>query len=354
MYSLTRLNEFKTCKLKYYFRYFERAKQTNLMPEYISEGIEAHEIIQRMFIDKQIPYEIFDDYIISRVENLLYITKDFDIEIEKQFYLTRDLELTENPDEAYLTGKIDVLAKKGDTVFVIEFKNGFRDKHEHEQILFYLYPFLEYQNKYGITLTPKNYYETKFSNQDIIDNMMRLVKAIEEVERYDKSEDKDVTPRLGAHCIVCPYRKRCNAFQGTLMAEIDEQGNLMDKITVLETELKELRRIAREKAKVEGTLYASDGTAWEYKPVFETYVAPENINGLLSYLVVDKGIDPFNITVGKRKKKNISLIKVDGDAIKLFLREYPDDTVASFIDRRIKYYRFEKVGKDENENEEEI
>jgi hypothetical protein len=48
----------------YAFRYIQNAPQSNLLPEYIEEGIEAHQLIQDMFINKVIPDDFFDPYVL--------------------------------------------------------------------------------------------------------------------------------------------------------------------------------------------------------------------------------------------------------------------------------------------------
>jgi len=340
MYSLTKINTFNTCKKQYAFRYILNAPVSNLLPEYIEEGIEAHEIIQKMFVENEIPEGFFEPYVEENVRKLLERLSNFKIiETEKQFYLTRNLEVTEKPDEAFITGKIDVFTANDDTVYVIEFKNGFRETHEHKQILLYLFPFLEYQKKIGITLTPKNYYESEFTNDEIIRNMTKFYDMIEQIEN---TPIEKLTAKIGSHCAVCPFRLQCEEFQNTLMAKLEKENvNIADRIIALEIELKELKAIAKEKAKETGEIISSTGEKYGFKPIYEIKTDLPTLFATL----VRKGYDPFGVDVGNKKPKIVPVFKVNSDAIKQLLRKNYDDEIAGLINYEISYYRFEKIGK---------
>jgi hypothetical protein len=325
----------------YAFRYIQNAPESNLLPEYIEEGIEAHQIIQDMFINKVIPEDFFDPYVEEKVKQLINKLDGFHIEIEKQFYLDKNLEKTSDPSNAFITGKIDVLATSDDTVYVIEFKNGFREMHEHKQILLYLFPYLDYQKKIGITLTPKNYYESEFTNEEIIINMTKFYDTINQIEN---TPPEKLTAKIGSHCAVCPFRLQCEEFQNTLMAKL-ENTNIVDRIIALEIELKELKAIAKEKAKETGEIESTNGQKYGFKPVFEIKTNPQELFATL----VRKGYDPFNVDVGKKKSKIVSIFKVDSDAIKSLLRKNYDEDIERLISYDIAYYRFDKISSKEEE-----
>lgn len=340
MYSITKVNTFKQCRKMFAFRYIQKAPESNLLPEYIEEGIEAHQLIQKMFISKIIPENFFDPYVEEKVKQLIDRLNGFHIEIEKQFYLDKNLENVSDPSNAFITGKIDVVATNDDTVCVIEFKNGFREMHEHKQILLYLFPYLDYQKKIGITLTPKNYYESEFTNEEIIMNMTKFYDTINQIEN---TPPEKLTAKIGSHCAVCPFRLQCEEFQNTLMAKL-ENTNIVDRIITLEIELKELKAIAKEKAKETGEIESSNGQKYGFKPVFEIKTNPQELFATL----VKKGYDPFNVDVGKKKSKIVSIFRVDSDAIKSLLRKNYDEDIERLISYDIAYYRFDKISSKED------
>jgi hypothetical protein len=267
----------------------------------------------------------------------------FNIEIEKQFYLDKNLEKTSKPYDAFITGKIDVLATKDDTAYVIEFKNGFREIHEHKQILLYLFPYLDYKKKIGITLTPSNYYESEFTIDEIVMNMTKFYEAINQIEN---TPIEKLTAKIGSHCVVCPYRMQCEEFQNTLMAKL-ENTNIVDRIITLEIELKELKAIAKEKAKETGEIISSNGQKYGFKPIFEIKTNPQELFATL----VRKGYDPFSVDVGKKKPKIVSIFKVDSDSIKSLLRKNYDEDIERLISYDIAYYRFDKLSQAKEEEE---
>lgn len=369
IWSFTKINLYKDCPRQFYKRYIKKDPVENGVPDLYRGGLEFHELMAIFYTDGVVPEEL-DLYVVQKLKELYNranVIKENggDVRIEEVFYLNERMERIDEEDidfkaevdkegnRIWFMGVPDLVTLNDNILIVIEYKHGWRWQVEEEQILTYMYPYYSGQETLiGITATPKNYLYKEFQDDDIFDNMRRIYRRVETIERDIEKRKKmreGFKPNPGSACLTCQYRESCKGLKQNkqIREYLDNPEGLAEAIMGLELKLKELKEIGKEVARRTMAPLLTKDKRYAYN-----FWLTEKIEGdefeIFDY-VVKKGLNPFNIQApGWRKPK--SLFKLDGRVLKQVDRKLKLD-LANLVEVKVepRFYgrRYENNNKKE-------
>ncbi len=233
--SATKLNTLLSCKRKFYFRYIEKIEEprNSLESSNAQVGLRLHKAMERVFgadISSRSKEEIYtllrkelvggymDELEEFELESWMVRLKDMVANEKRRFdegYRVYANELSLNSDfEGFkITGKIDRIDKKGDKLYVIDYKSGDTQKLLKQKIenmtnfqLEFYYLLVEDIGK----VEGVYYYDLKeaelkseYNLKEKIEKLKAVLKSFKEpIDSFEMCEKHNT-------CLYCPYKKLC-------------------------------------------------------------------------------------------------------------------------------------------------
>jgi RecB family exonuclease len=233
--SATKLNTLLSCKRKFYYRYIKKLDEPrNVLESSSAEvGLKLHNVLERIFTQDM--QNIDENQILTLFKKELLEEKTDELEeFELRSWLVRLKAFVQNEkrrfDEGYrvyareislnstfegfrIYGKIDRIDKKGDKLYIIDYKSGntetlLKQKIENMtnfQLEFYYLLASQNGSVDGVYLydLKEGVLKEEHDIHEKIDKLKSVLKELKEpIETFEMCEKQSV-------CLYCPYKKLC-------------------------------------------------------------------------------------------------------------------------------------------------